>query len=89
MGIRTPVTRMKTWCPRPLDDGDAVSKGTVIEYRFKNFQEIFQEKTILFHFFKALIFSPSIFLKDSSMSGLISSKVTLPASSSFSLKTLP
>ena len=21
-GIRTPVTRMKTWCPRPLDDRD-------------------------------------------------------------------
>ena len=23
-GIRTPVSTVKGWCPRPLDDGDAV-----------------------------------------------------------------
>src|SRR5690606_11678671 len=27
-GIRTPVSTVKGWCPRPLDDGDAV--GTLV-----------------------------------------------------------
>jgi hypothetical protein len=30
-GIRTPVLTVKGWCPRPLDDGDAGRKETILE----------------------------------------------------------
>ena len=42
-GIRTPVTRMKTWCPRPLDDGDIVYRYAInIAYSLKNASGFFK-----------------------------------------------